>query len=393
MKAGRWTKEEIALLRRHYPAEGRAVANRLPCRSVHAVHVKAHRLGLVTSSVNIAPVAGLDGERLERAIHLRETEGWSFARIGRELGVCEASATNAVLIALCPRKGFTPAQRDSTGRLTQEGIDRLRLALRMGLKGVDIQLRLGLSASRIAHERRRYSADLKARGKAPLPPPGKGEHYSGVKLSPADRKQIEDLLLQGYGTLQVHKRTGLSRTSIGRLRNRLIARLARSGRTLPGCDARGHRLAVRHSAAFITPEQEQRLVVMLRDRVPVLRAARECVIGQSAAYKIRDRLRETERLPPPRLPGRVPARQPSPLWPPKGIKQIYAFRELLQTMAFDEAKQHWRAQRREELNIQRQEREAARSRQRSSFEAQLAAIENGAPLVANPVRPHLQPQL
>ena len=146
-KALPWTRAEVAILRELYPRGGiSAVGESLPGRTWKAIHQKAFKLGLQCVSVSVAPEPRLQGADLERAIQLREECNWSFARIGAELGYCEASVCNAVLIALCPRKGFTPAQRDHLGVLTPEGIGRLRYALKKGLKGVDIQLRLGISA-------------------------------------------------------------------------------------------------------------------------------------------------------------------------------------------------------------------------------------------------------
>ncbi len=159
-----------------------------------------------------------------------------------------------MLIALCPRKGFIPAQRDQFGRLTPEGMDRLRLALRKGMKAVDIQLRLGVSASCIAEQRRRYRADLKARGMAPMPMVGGGQRYSGVPVSRDERQAVEALLLQGYGSKKIEQRTGISNTSVGRIRNRLIRRLARRGECLPGCDVKGRRIGAAIESDHYVPE-------------------------------------------------------------------------------------------------------------------------------------------
>src|SRR3546814_17712182 len=74
-----------------------------------------------------------------------------------------------------------------------EEIERMRLMLRKGLKGVEIQLRLGVSAACVSEQRRKYRADLKARDKAPLPPPGNGEQYSGARYSKAKRRAVDDV--------------------------------------------------------------------------------------------------------------------------------------------------------------------------------------------------------
>lgn len=370
----RWSQQEIAVLEEFYPSEGVDCVEYLPGRSWKSVHQKAHKLGLKCEKQTAAPTAKLEGVALEEAIRLREGEGWSFARIGARFGVSEAGACNAVLVALCPRKGYRPAERDEQGRLLPAGIERLRYALKLGLKGCDIQLRLGLSAGRVAEERRRYNRELKTAGKAILPPPGKGQAYSGVKLTRAMKREVEDLFLQGLGTFKVSERTGVSKTSCTRIRNRLVARLQRKGENLPGCDDKGARHVQIESARFVTDEQKQLLRAALLDCVPVRRAAMDLVIGLSTAYRLRDEFaaeleREGQELPDPVLPGRVKARQPNPCWPPTGAKAIYAFRALLADMPFEEAKAHWKAERRADLD-------AERNRPRT-FEEQLARIGRG----------------
>lgn len=135
----------------------------MPCRS------RLTSSGLKTAHRNPAPRPRLGGENLDEAIRLREVENWSFSAIGTHFGICEASACNAVTIALCVRRGYRPAERDQHGRLTAEGIERLRYALKKGYKGIDIQLRLGVSAACVSEQRRRYNRELLARGKAALP--------------------------------------------------------------------------------------------------------------------------------------------------------------------------------------------------------------------------------
>lgn len=384
-----WSRGEIAVLREFYPQEGIDCADRLADRTWQAIHQKAHKLGLRCEKVNPAPDGKLEGEALEEAIRLREQDGWSFARIGAKLGVCEASACNCVLIALCPRKGFVPAERDVDGRLLPEGIARLRFALKKGLKGCDIQLRLGLSAGRIALERRRYNAELKAAGKALLPPPGAGEAYSGVKISASKRREVEALFQEGLGTLKVSERTGVSKTSCTRIRAKLVRRLKRKGEQLAGCDARGVRHVQAESARFVTAEQKELLRAALLDRVPVRRASIDLVIGGRTAYRIRDELAAElqargDQLPRPIMPGSARRSPASPTWPPSGPKQIYAFRELLAVLSFDEAKARWRAERRAEIDAER-----ARPK---SFEEQLQRIARGEIGIARAVpRAHLEP--
>ena len=391
-----WTAQEIVTLRACYPAEGHSVAQRLPGRSVHALQVKAHKLGLKTAHRNPAPRPRLGGENLDEAIRLREVENWSFSAIGTHFGICEASACNAVTIALCVRRGYRPAERDQHGRLTAEGIERLRYALKKGYKGIDIQLRLGVSAACVSEQRRRYNRELLARGKAALPPPGGGEAYSGVKLSPAKRRQVEELFLQGLGTQKIAERTGVSKTSCTRIRGRLIRSLRRKGESLPGCDSCGVRHVHAESARFVTDEQKDLLRAMLLDRMPVQRAARELAIGASTAYRLRDAFAaelagEGRALPPPRRPGRVRhAPMRNSCWPPASPQEIYAFRRLLGCMGFAEAKAHWQDTRREEARIARE----AAATHKLTFEEQLAKVASGELRITRGfVRNHLEPRL
>lgn len=395
-KAVRWQARELAALRAHYPTEGSGVAGRLPGRSHHAIHVKAHKLGLETVHRNPAPKARLQGAALDEAIRMREVEKLSFAAIGKHFGICEASACNAVTIALCARRGYRPAERDDRGRLTPAGIERLRYALKKGLKGIDIQLRLGVSAACVSEQRRRYNRELLSRGKAPLPPPGGGEAYSGVKLTPAQRKGVEALFMQGLGTAKVSHRSAVSKTSCIRIRERLVRRLRRKGQSLPGCDAAGVRHVQAESARFVTEEQQQLLRAMLLDRVPVRRAALDLAIGTSSAYRIRDALAaelalEGRSLPSPKLPGRVrPQPASDPLWPPVSPKAIYAFRRLLKTMSFAEARMHWQDSLREARRAER----AAKAERPLSFEEQLARVAAGEVGITKAfVRHHLEPRV
>lgn len=390
----RWTKAEITILREHYPQGGlKAVQPLLPDRTWRAIYIMANKLGLKSEITVVAPKPKLAGAQLEEAICLREVEGWSFGRIGAHFGVAEASACNAVMIALCTRKGFTPAQRDAYGRLTKEGLERLRLALKKGWKGIDIQLHLGVSAGCVAEQRRRYNADLKARGKAPLPPAGGGEMYSGAKISRQMRGAVEQLYLQGLGTQKINRRTKVSHTTCLRIRTRLVNKLRRKGEALPGCDINGKRHVQAESARFITDEQKALLRELLLDRVPVRRAASMAAIGTSSCYRIRDELIEElrqkgETLPPPRLPGRVrPGRYQQPDWPPATPSAIYAFRALLaEGLSFADAKARWQNERRAERLA-----EAVRPK---TFEEQLAAVASGKAQIAPAfARAHLEPRI
>lgn len=279
-RSPRWSPAEVAILLDRYPSAGMAgVQLLLPGRSWHSIYVKASKLGLKSERVTDAPRAKLQGADLEEAIRLRETEGWSFGRIGALLGVAEASACNAVLIALCPRKGFVPAQRDPHGRLTAEGMERLRYALKKGLKGVDIQLRLGLSAACVAEQRRRYNRELKANGKVPLPPPGAGEQYSGVKLTRGMKVEVEELFLKGLGALKVSEHTGAAKTTCTRIRQRLVRRLRRKGEALPGCDVRGVRHVQADSSRFIPEECKAALRAIREPSEAMLFAAKWMMVS------------------------------------------------------------------------------------------------------------------
>ena len=384
-KSPAWTGAEIAILDHVFPREGlNGASDALPDRSWTAINCMASKRGLKSPVVGKAPEPKLQGERLEEAIRLREAEGWSFARIGATLGVCEASVTNAVLIALCPRKGFTPAQRDENGRLLPEGLERLRLMLRKGLKGVEIQLRLGVSAGCVAEQRRRYRADLKKRGKQALPPPGGGQAYSGVKLSREAKRAVEALLLEGYGAKKVTDRTGVSNTSIGRIRNRLIKRLAKAGKTLPGCDLKGRRTTQKESANRIPPAaiaEFRRLLV--EERMSARRAGLHAGLGGSAAHHERRRmldegivLASTRRL------GRGPdsrrQTEADRLFP-TGKIAIIRYRNFAAEHGYPAAVEMLRQQRAEKRQA---EREAARRPR--TFEEQLARVAAGAKLVSKP---------
>ncbi|EJL21931.1 hypothetical protein [Novosphingobium sp. AP12] len=386
----RWTPAELEILRAHYPARGIDVADQLPGRSWHSIYVKANKLGLKSTRQAAAPKPRIAGAQLDEAIRLREVEGWSFARIGAQFGTSEISATNAILIGLCTRRGYTPAERDSHGCLTEQGRERVRYALKKGLKAVDIQLRMGVSAACVAHQRRLYNRDLVGRGKALLPPPGGGEAYSGVKLSKAKKGEVEQLFLQGLGTAKISERTGVSKTSCTRIRTRLIKRLKRKGEVLPGCDDTGARHAQAESNRFIPESQKQALRSMLMDRIPVSRAAKIAAIGSCAAYKLRNAFaaelaERGETLPPPALPGRVtPGSFVQANWPPQGASEIYAFRQLLTEHGFDDAKSLWRRQ--------KGAAEKAEARRPKTFEEQLALVEAGKLQITAAVgRAHLEP--
>jgi uncharacterized protein YdaU (DUF1376 family) len=111
-------------------------------------------------------------------------------------------------------------------------MERLRWCLKKGMKGVEIQLRLGVTASCIAEQRRRYNRELKENGKALLPPAGAGAAYSGLKLSREKKREVEAQFLEGFGTAKVAATSGVSKTSCTRIRNCLIRKLKRDGMAL-----------------------------------------------------------------------------------------------------------------------------------------------------------------
>lgn len=387
----RWSEQEIATLRAVYPDGGMPAAMAsLPGRPRQAIYVKANRLGLHTEHRPNAPELALHGEQLQQAMDLR-AQGWGCERIGKHFGMAEVTVSNAVIIEEGRRKGYTHLPRDPKGQLLPVSIEALRLAMRKGWKSRDIQERCGVSAACVAEQRRRYQRDLKARGKAALPPPGGGQAYSGKRVSRADRQRVEQLYMEGLGAAKIVERTGVSRTTVQRIRQNLVKRLRRKGEELPGCDASGRRHTQAESARFIPPELIDQLRAKILAGEPVIRGANELGIGGSSAYKIRDALRAEleargESLPDPVRPGRVrSARHPSRTarWLPTGAKHIYRYRQLLATMPPDQAKAAMLAEieQAEAANRAARQAEAARP---LTFEEQLERVRTGrATIVAN----------
>ncbi len=392
MKPPRYTPADLQWLRDNYEKLGARRSAEHLGRPIQGIRVKACLLGLHTMADARARQLSLQGADLEEAVRLREEENWSFKQIGEKFGFCETAASNAVLIALCPRKGHRPAARNDNGRLMPEEIERMRLMLRKGLKGVDIQLRMGVSAACVAEQRRRYQTDLKARDKAPLPPPGNGERYSGVRIGKADRKRVEELLLQGYGGPRASKMTGVSKTVCTRIRAALVKRLARKGETLPGCDAKGVRHVQRAGARNIAPAQADALKRLLLDGIPVRRAGSITGIGHCSAYRIRDRLngeRAAQGKPPiarihvNSTAGRRAAKAAEWL---NGPSDIVRFRQLIIELGYDAAIVAMKAEIREREDAARAEREAERIRPKT-FEEQLARVRAGAKIsIRQPIR-------
>lgn len=375
----RWSKRELAIVRKHFPQGGVAACGpMLKKRTVGGIRTMARHLGIedpckVVAAGLRAPLRGGD---LDRALALR-ADGWSYAAIGREFGVCESSATNAVLIGQCIAAGHVPAKRDSSGGLVVREVKRLRAFMMEGLRGTEIQLRMGISAGCISAHRRRFMTELRARGQGKtLPVPGAGEAYSGRKIPAEQRRDVERLLLQGLGTFKVSERTGVSKTHVGRARNRLIKRLARKGECLPGCDLKGVRHHQAESSRFIPPEAKDELRRRLLAREPVRRAALAIGMGLSSAYRLRDELSSElalrgENLPAPILPGRGRDGQ-TRRWLP--ADRIYRYRKLCQAHGPEEG-------RRLILQEMAAERETERTR-RKSFEEQLQAVRDGAGLTS-----------
>jgi hypothetical protein len=267
----------------------------------------------------------LHGPLLERAVHLFDADGLSMEAVAREVGMGAPTVQNAVYAALCVKRGYRPAERDENGYLTTVGRDRLRELLRKGMKHVDIQLRLAISASSVSNERRIYNADLKARGKRPLPLPNNGAAYSGLRITSGQRKEVEQHLL-----------TGISKTVCVRIRLKLVAKLKRKGEVLTGCDRNGKRVKLIEQAARVPDADVERLKALILDRVPVKRAALMSNIGSCTAYRIRDQLREElaargEVLPTCKKLGRIegPRADARASWLPAGRRNFVLYRAKL----------------------------------------------------------------
>lgn len=325
-----WANAELQVLHDYFETEGPdGCIARLNGRIRYGVQQRARKLGLKDPNDIRGRYTNLAGADLEAAVLLREA-GWSFAKIGERFGTCETAATNAILIALCPRMGHRPAERDANGRLLPAEIERLRLMLRKGLKGHEVQLRMAVSAACVAEQRRRYARHLKDNGKAPLPPPGGGLRYSGAKIDPATKREVERLYLAGHATPKVSKLTGVSQTHSLRTRTKLVRRLKRLGQTLPGCDVNGKRLTYPDTILRVPPGTIADLRSLLLQRVPVKQAAERLGLGGSTAYKERDTLRAEleavgKALPPPIRGG---SKATGARWLPVGRNWIILYRQL-----------------------------------------------------------------
>jgi transposase len=397
-KALEWTPAEVEVLRTVYVEQGLVAATKLlPGRNDGAIHQKAHKLGLKTKAQQFR--LGSFIELAEEAWRLRHEEHLSYSSIGVELGVCESNATNAVLYAECRRSGHRPIERAPGGKLLPEGRERLRIMFRKGWTHRKIQEWTGAPATMLTRERRRYAAELKARGMAPLPPIGGGARYSGAKIPRTVTRQVEALYLEGFGTAKVSARSGVSRTHCLRTRAKLIQRLKRKGECLPGCDSAGRRHAMRDHARRIPQSSIDRFKALIREGETVARAARLCVIGRSSADKIvkamiaegfvlctkpwRGKGRQAKQLANmPEIPGGR--------W---GIDRyrVHVHAGASHLVAVSRTRADWEAK----LSAEREEAAQRRSKKEAeqpyskSFEEQLAAIERGAKLMPTfrPTRP------
>jgi len=153
-KIPRWTEAEIEVLRTVYVQHGlQAAQQKLPDRAGQSIYVKANKLGLHT---NHRPARlGVYRHIGPEALRLYAELG-SYTAVARCLGVCEATATNAVHFERNCQSCNEPLERGLDGRFTRSAIDRLRQLFRKGLTHRDIQLLTGVSAGTLTRERRRY---------------------------------------------------------------------------------------------------------------------------------------------------------------------------------------------------------------------------------------------
>ncbi|WP_010545235.1 hypothetical protein [Sphingomonas elodea] len=376
----RWTAAEVAILRESYVDGGMPAAHQaLPHRSIYALRVKAAKLNLRSPLRAPARKHMLRGEALAQAIALRE-QGVPFSRIAAQFGVCEVAASNAITAALCAARGHRPAERDRAGKLMPAEVERLRYMLKKGVKHIEIQQRMGISASTVSHYRRSYNAELEARGKALLPPPGNGERYSGVPVDPKDRKQVEALLMTGLGSIKVSDQTGVSKTTVVGIRRALVKRLKVRGEVLPGCDSNGRRIKLIAQSGSIPESTKERFRALLLKRMPVLRATTLCGISACSGYRLRNAFRDElvargEQLPTPRRPGKLTPQA-------RAIRSTEALsreeRRRLRALVHAHGEEEGR-------RAFQRERQAA-SMAPKSFEEQLARVASGAAGITRNVR-------
>jgi hypothetical protein len=260
----------------------------MPHRSKVAITAKANGMGLRgPKNWRNAAAGNCSGEQLERAIELYERGNIAWTDIGAAAGCSATSAQNAVLIALCERRGFAPAERTERGSITPAGIERLRELMRQGKKGVEIQLEAGVTASVASRERRAYERELAVAGAEPLPARNDGQPYSGVRLTTEHRRNVESLLLQGFGIILAGRKSGVGQQSVRIIRADLVRRLKSVGVAMPGCDLDGNRLETISAHPLKKSDEEiAKLRALLVDqRLPVKDAAPLAGMSTAVAYK------------------------------------------------------------------------------------------------------------
>lgn len=390
----RWGAAEAAIIRRVYPQFGAAAVQAelakqgLPPRSDQAIMQHAHKMGVACEIRAQAPKLQMSVPEIAEAVRLHDS-GKSYCEIARQMNYAATTVSNAILIEEGKRRGFTPAERDHNGCLTEAGIKRVREMIRAGVKGVDIQMRCGVSAACVAEQRRKYARWCKINRITPPPPPGKGEAYAGAKVPREKVREVEALYLEGLGSKKINQRTGVSITTCSRIREKMVRRLKRKGQCLPGCDSTGQRRRQLESIRFIPDDVRAELRRLILDSVPVKRAALMVGMGMCSAYRERDALRAElaergEELPKPKLPGRVRGKLPElralEEWMPQGPDGMYRYRALVHAHGPEEARRILKAEKAEHLAQRIKDRAQPK---RLTFEEQLARVASGTGLIAN----------
>lgn len=198
-KTPAWTSTDAAILREAYARAGMmSVREALPIRSWHDLQRKVAELKLPAPAAGPATAPKLEGALLQEAVDLHEA-GLGFAKIGARLGFPDTTISNLVLIAMCTRRGFTPAPRDERGWLTTEGQEQLRAMIREGRGTGDIQVRLGVNASIVAHYRRTLLAKMATIDLAAADIPGRaGTGKRARRLRQPERVAIANMLKGGW---------------------------------------------------------------------------------------------------------------------------------------------------------------------------------------------------
>lgn len=203
-KSPEWTSPDVDALRHAYAHAGMAAAREAqPHRSWHDLERKVAQLGLAAPQSGSATAPRLEGAMLDEAVQLHEA-GWGFAKIGRRLGFPDTTISNLVLIAMCERRGFTPAPRDNRGWLTPEGQEQLRAMIREGRTTGDIQVRLGVNASAVSMYRRNLSKTVDTIDLTHADIPGRAAKGKRARrLRAAERAAIADMLRAGWADRHV----------------------------------------------------------------------------------------------------------------------------------------------------------------------------------------------